>query len=386
MTRFSNPTSISIVNPSVGKGALGILAAQMSPGQSMYLGQAGTGTSVPTDYFRGVPMDGTTLVSQSQTVGSVIVQNARAVYDPIRNKIWVNGGNHGDVLSGVVFLLEYDMATNNWFKMDMGQSTVGAAAGNHGWEHMAVHPATGDLYKRGYNYGPGYTLRMYKRTFAGHTTPPAAGWADTTLWPQMTFTTDPQNVTASGSLDWVPFMNGGVGALVASSQTVYCISNAAMTTFTNYGVADDIGKLDTISVVTDNYYYFGGGSGNPNPSVFYRVDSTGSSTRLVTNNIPFNPGAYGQPAAPHAHPNGVDFVMFPQGLIGPVSRYTAATNTWTTLFTLNPNDPVYNGIDAVTTTYHVCATLKDLGVILILHSNNFGAGAFVRMSLYKPPA
>lgn len=367
-TILSTPTTLTVTTP--GNSALARLAASMS-----------------TDSFADVPspanMDESLFHMPTSAVPTSVLADinpgftycARACYDPTHKKVYINGGTHaGALCPGVEFMWTYDFATNSWTKTDLIQGSGAPFGGLHGYEHLTVHPTTGDLYHR--TYGGGQVWRLPYGS-----SPIDSNWI---ALPSQFFA-----VNVAGAIDWWPQMNGGAGGLVVADQTHAVGSNASFTSWAQgVSVPDDIGQYQLWGVLTTNYYYWGGGSrfsGTMDPTVFYRTDTAFKATRYT--NLPYKTGVGSMGGAiPRAHPNGIDMVLFPAQLVGDMHIFRAGTGQWSRIRTVSAGVPPFNGVvspDSLVGTSYVGCTLHDLGVILIVHCN--GAGNQPAMTLYKPP-
>jgi chitodextrinase len=269
---------------------------------------------------------------------SILEFASRGHWDPVHKKIQFWGEGH---FAGQA-LITYDDATNSWSK----DTTVVNSNIGHGYQHLALNPANGDLYLRLYSSG---SIRKK---------PYGQPWQNAASF-------NNNNQQVAGALEWVPQLNGGAGGLAFADTGGVRISNAAVSSWGSQ-INGASGPYHNNGVATNGAFYFGGGNGS---SAFWRLDPvTGTVTAAAS-----APAQYGVTAR-HlvAHPNGIDALLVGPAGSGSVYRYNGASNTWTNLGAHQLNaDTWWAGI-----------TVPEYGVTVWLCQDSSVSAPFIRV--YKP--
>jgi hypothetical protein len=275
-TILSAPTTVEVIP--AGTSALARLAASMSSGQWASFSMGGMGTSL-LDAGSG---------------HSITEFSARGHWDPVHKKIqyWGQGHNAADKL------ITWDDATNQWsVNGSAGTGTIG-----HAYYHLALDPATGDLYLRVYN-----STTVKKKPYGG-------SWTSIASF---------QNIAnqVAGALEWFPALNNGAGGLV------FCDTLSAQT----WNPASNSWAVRISSLLLGNYHnwaaaggaslYFGGGVGS---SAMYRMSASGSVTSAPS--TPIEAGV--EKGIVLRHPDGNQLLLFSQGTSGTIYRFNGSS--WST--------------------------------------------------------
>ena len=271
---LSNPASLTLSAP--GTSVLAKLAASMAAGSWAQV--AGTNqNSILTD-------------NDGAGSGSHLHYSNSMNYIPQSDRIQIVGADHGSYTT--MFIIEYDLATNQFVTISPGNSANGTGPG-HGYDHASVNPYTGDAYQVMYGKGnaSGYKFQVTKRAFGAST-------FATTL--PYTMIDQVVNITL-GSCWWSGTFTGGGGAGAQGCLMVYNTYNAT-------GSAND-GVMNGYDPLTNSWFYgrigaspnFGAsgglyhqiaeysptlncmvyGGGNSSPSKVYRMSSDGTVTQLT---------------------------------------------------------------------------------------------------------
>ncbi len=268
-------TSPSCPSPA-GSSALAALAASMSSGQWANFTMGGMGLSL-LDAGSG---------------HSITEFSARGHWDPVHKKIqyWGQGHYSGEKL------ITWDDATNQW------STGPGAGLGSigHGYFHLALDPATGDLYLRGYG-----TSSIRKKPYGGS-------------WTGIVNCNNAGNQVAGG-LEWFPALNNGAGGLVfcdvISAETWNASSNAWTQRSTSIA---GLGNYHNWAATAGGSLYFGGGNGS---STMYRMSATGAIAAAPSTPIAAGVGE----GIVMRHPDGNQLLLFTQGSTGTVYRFNGTS-------------------------------------------------------------
>ena len=269
---------------------------------------------------------------------SILEFASRGHWDPVHKKIQFWGMGH---LSGQA-LITYDDATNAWSR-DNAQAT--SSNWGHGYQHLALNPANGDLYLRLYNSG---TIR--KKPYDQP-------------WESVASFDNGVNNQVAGALEWVPQLNGGAGGLAFADTGGVRFSNAAVSIW-GWQISATSGNYHQNGVAINSAFYFGGGSS----SAFWRLDASGNVTRVADSPVPF--GVTAMHLIPH--PNGVDALLVGPGAGGSTYQYNAVANTWNLL---GPNQ-LNSG------QWWVGITIPDYGITVWLCEKTSVSAPFIR--IFKP--
>ncbi|MEO8004034.1 MAG: hypothetical protein ABI771_03960 [Betaproteobacteria bacterium] len=226
---------------------------------------------------------------------SILEFASRGHWDPLHKKIQFWGMGH---LSGQA-LITYDDATNTWTR-DNAPAT--SSNWGHGYQHMALDPATGDLYLRLYNSGI-VRKKPYDQP-----------------WQNVAAFDNSVNNQVAGALEWVPQLNGGAGGLAFADAGGVRTSNAAVSNW-GWQISGASGQYHQNGVAINGAFYFGGGGGS---TALWRLDPGGAVTRVADSPVPF--GVTAMDLVPH--PNGVDALLVGPGTTGKTYLYNAVENSW----------------------------------------------------------
>lgn len=229
---------------------------------------------------------------------SILEFASRGHWDPVHKKIQFWGKGH---LSGQA-LITYDDVTNTW-----GRDDAQATPSNwgHGYQHMALNPANGDLYLRLFNSG---TIRKKPYDQPWETVAP--------------FDNSVNNQVA-GALEWVAQLNGGAGGLAFADTGGVRFSNPAVTSW-GWQISGASGPYHQNGVAINGAFYFGGGGGT---TAFWRLDGAGTVSRAADAPVPY--GVTAMHLIPD--PNGVDALLIGPGKAGNTYRFNAQANAWSLL-------------------------------------------------------
>ena len=261
-----------------GTSVLAKLAASMAAGSWAQV--AGTNqNSILTD-------------NDGQGSGSHLHYSNSMNYIAQSDRIQIVGADHGSAYL-YLFIIEFDLATNQFVQIASGTTPNGIDGGGHGYDHATVNPYTGDAYQVLYGSGgaPPNKFQVKKRTFGAGTFATAL---PTTMIDQAI------NITY-GSCWWSGSFTGG-GA--APSQGCLMVYN----TYNSLGTAND-GVMNGYNPLTNSWFYskigaspffgtVGGlyhqvaeyspalncmvyGGGNSSPNKVYRMSSDGTVTQLT---------------------------------------------------------------------------------------------------------
>jgi hypothetical protein len=274
-TILSAPTTVTLTAP--GTSSLARLAASMSPGQWADFSMGGMGASL-LDAGSG---------------HSITEFSARGHWDPIHKKIQYWGQGH----FANEKLITWDDASNQW--------SVGAGAGlgtiGHGYYHLALNPANGDLYLRGYG-----SATVKKKPYGG-------SWS--TIAPSLNLGNQ-----VAGALEWFPALNSGAGGLVfcdaLSAITWNPLSNSWLARITS--LLGLLGSYHNWAAAAGDSLYFGGGNGS---TTMRRMSASGS-----VSNAPNTPiGAGVGDGIVIRHPDGNQLLLFGQGSSGSIHRFNGTS-------------------------------------------------------------
>jgi len=269
---------------------------------------------------------------------SILEFASRGHWDPVHKKIqfWGQGHNAGQAL------ITYNDATNTWTR----DTTVANSNIGHGYQHVALNPANGDLYMRIYGQG---TIRRK---------PYGQAWQDVAPFDNSV------NNQVAGALEWVPQLNGGAGGLAFADTGGVRFSNAAVTSWGSQANGAS-GPYHQNGVAISGAFYFGGGNGS---SDFWRLNANGTVTDVADS--PVNFGVTAMHLIPH--PNGVDALLIGPGTAGNTYRYNTVANTWSNLGAHQLNSGVW----------WVGVTVPEYGVTVWLCQDTSVSTPFVRV--FKP--
>ena len=259
--------------------ALAKLAASMSSGQWTSFSMGGMGASL-LDAGSG---------------HSITEFSARGHWDPVHKKIqyWGQGHYANDNL------ITWDDATNQWSSNgSAGMGTIG-----HGYYHLALDPATGDLYLRGYN-----SATVKKNPYGG-------SWSNIASCPNIA------NQVA-GALEWFTGLNSSAGGLTfCDTLSAEMWNKSANAWAVPSSSLSGMGSYHNWAVAAGGSLYFGGGNGS---SVMYRMSASGSVA-----SAPSTPIAAGVSAGIVVrHPDGNQLLLFSQGTSGTIYRFNGSS--WST--------------------------------------------------------
>jgi hypothetical protein len=281
------PTPSPTPAPAAGSGsALGALAASMA---------SNSWADLATNNFNFALID-------AGNAHSILEFATRGHWDPLHKKIQFWGMGHVSNQG----LITYDDVSNTWSR-DPGTGGLipNANTFGHGYQHLALDPATGDLYQRTYDSGI-----ISKKPYG-------APWALVAPFDNS------QTNQVSGALEWVPGENSGAGGLTFVDFGGVRISNPSVSAWGALKAALS-GNLSNGSVAIAGALYFGGGDAS---SAFWKLNpATNLITPAAAAPIPFGATM----ADLIAHPNGVDALMVgPAG--GNVYVYHSASNSWSVI-------------------------------------------------------
>ena len=229
---------------------------------------------------------------------SILEFASRGHWDPVHKKIQFWGMGH---IAGQA-LITYDDATNTWTK-DTTQANPNTFG--HGYQHLALNPANGDLYLRFYNSG------TIKRK------PYGQPWQDVAPFDNSV------NNQVAGALEWVPQLNSGAGGLAFADTGGVRFSNAVVSSWGSQ-INGASGPYHQNGVAINGAFYFGGGNGS---AAFWRLNANGTVTDITDPPVKF--GVTAMDLIPH--PNGIDALLVGPGTAGNAYRYNAVSDTWTLL-------------------------------------------------------
>ena len=264
---------------SSGTSELAALAASMSAGQWASFSMSGMGLPL-LDASNGY---------------SITEFSARGHWDPVHRKIQYWGQGH----YANEKLITWDDATNQW--------SVGTSAGfggiGHGYYHLALDPATGDLYLRGYN-----SSSVKKKPYGGS-------------WVNIASHHNTANQVA-GALEWLPAANSGAGGLAfCDTLSVETWSPATNAWTLRNGSVSGLGPYHNWAAAAGGVVYCGGGNGS---STMYRLAANGTVSAAPA--TPTQAGVGG--GIVMRHPDGNQLLMFSQGSSGSIHRFDGAS--WVT--------------------------------------------------------
>ncbi|MCS6943934.1 MAG: hypothetical protein RMK97_00700 [Sutterellaceae bacterium] len=274
----SNATTITIAN--AGESTLARVAAALGPGQWATLTMGGLSAAL-LDAGSG---------------RSITEFGARGHWDPVHKRIqfWGQGHYAGSKL------ITYDDLTNAW----TADSTQVFSGIGHAYYHLALDPATGDLYLRGYN-----STSVRRKPYGGAWTS-ISSFAD--IGRQIT-----------GGLEWHAGLNGGRGGLVfidhRSCQTWNPATNAWTARSSNL---TGMGEFHNWIASAGNFVYFGGGNGS---TAMYRVSAAGSVEAAASTPLGAGIWAAGGAAPVISHPDGQQLLQFAAGASGPIYRFNGTS-------------------------------------------------------------
>ena len=273
-TILSAPTTVAVVP--AGTSALARLAASMSSGQWASFSMGGMGVSL----------------LDAGSDHSITEFSARGHWDPAHKKIqyWGQGHYANDKL------ITWDDAGNQWSSSgSAGTGTIG-----HGYYHLALDPATGDLYLRLYN-----SATVKKKPYGG-------SWTNIASCPNIA------NQVA-GALEWFSALNSGAGGLVfcdtLSAETWSPTSNSWLVRISSLL---SLGSYHNWAVAAGASLYFGGGVGS---SAMYRMNASGSVTSAPGTPIEAGVGK----GIVLRHPDGNQLLLFSQGTTGAIYRFNGSS-------------------------------------------------------------
>lgn len=283
MSRISNAHTVSIVASS--GSALEALATGMSSGSWANFTMGGLNLS---------------LIDAGNS-HSIIEFCARGHWDPLHRKIQFWGGGHLTAQK----LITWDDATNQWATPDT--TAVEDGQFYHAYYHLALDPATGDMFHRGYG-----STTVKKKPYGGS-------------WSAIASFTNYANQVAGG-LEWFPAMNALVFIDVLSCQTW----NGTSWT-TRSSSLSGLGNYHNWIAKTTDYCYFGGGNGS---TAMYRMNSSGTITAQTATPLQAGIWAEAGAAVPISHPNGTDLLLFGAGpTTGTIYRWNGSA--WSSIGTMN---------------------------------------------------
>lgn len=331
-TILSTPTTVAVATP--GTSELAVLAASMS-----------------SNSWAAFPMGGlnnSTFSATGPSVQSLLTFAARANWDPMHRKVRFAGTSHtgGQMVSGAGGLVTWDDATN---QVTRESYTWSSENPGHSYYHTAINQNTGDMYYRSYN-----SASIYRRPYAASG---QGGWSTSGVAPQ------PNRANqVSGGLEWFNELNGGAGGLVFVDAVGASFSNATLSSWTP-GPAAASTNYDNWAVRANGVLFFGGGT------TMYRLSSNGAVTVCAT--APASLGPNNGSNVVLAHPNGQDLLAFQVAASGAIRRYSAGSNSWSSVGThqINAKD------------FWVGCAVPEYGIIMFLvHAG--ASSAYAR--IYKP--
>jgi len=279
---------------------------------------------------------------------SILEFAARGHWDPVHKKIQFWGMGHVTNQG----LITYDDATNTWLRdPDTGGLIPNQNTFGHGYQHLALNPATGDLYQRTYDSGI-----ISKKPYGQP-------------WQTVAPFDNSVNNQVAGALEWVPQLNGGAGGLAFADTGGVRISNSTVSSWGSQINAAS-GAYQNEGVAINGAFYFGGGA---NSAAFWRLNANGTITDVADPPVA-ELGITHNDLVPH--PNGIDALLVGPGAAGGhVYRYNATADTWTDL-----------GPHQLTTgselDWWVGITVPEYGVIVWLCETISTSEPFIRV--YKP--
>lgn len=272
----ASATSLICPTTSSGSSAIASLAASMSSGQWAGFSMGGMGVSL-LDVGGG---------------HSITEFSARGHWDPVHKKIQYWGQGHYEAEK----LVTWDDAANQW--------SVGAGANltqpEHAYYHLALDPASGDLYLRQYG-----SATIKKKPYGGS-------------WTNIASCKNTGNQVAGG-LEWLAGLNGGAGGLAfcdtLSVETWHPATNAW--TMRNSSLSG-LGSYHNWIVAAAGSIYFGGGNGS---STMYRLAANGTVSSAPSTPIQAGVGA----GIVMRHPDGNQLLLFSQGATGAIYRFNGSS-------------------------------------------------------------
>jgi hypothetical protein len=325
-TILSTPTNINVVVP--GTSALARLAASMAPGQWASFTMGGMSAA---------------LLDVGDGIHSITEWANRGHWDPVHKKIQFWGHGHYSPEK----LITWDDATNVW------TGDPGPVFGQdiaHGYYHLALDPATGDMYLRAFN-----STSVKKKPYGG-------------AWTSIASFANIGRQVASG-LEWFPALHGGRGGLVfidvLSCQTWDPATNRWTT---RSSTLTGMGALHNWIAAAGGYVYFGGGNGS---RVMYRLAADGTLTSAPS--TPLEAGIWSAAgAAPVlSHPDGSQLLQFAPGSTGAIYRFNGSA--W-----------VAHGTHQIGPAQWVGTPISDYGVVLFFAQAGSGLGYSPVVKVYKP--
>jgi hypothetical protein len=310
----SCPTS---TNP--GSSSLGTLAASMSTGQW-------------NDFVMG-GMNGSLLDAGGGR--SITEYSARGHWDPVRRKVQYWGQGHYTAEK----LITWDEASNQW---SVGP-TANVSSIGHAYYHLALDPASGDLYLHGYN-----STATKRKPYNGSWSAIAPG---------------PNNASlVAGGLEWFPALNGGAGGLVYVDQASVQTWNPSTNAWTVRGSLSGLGPYNIWIAAAAGAVYFGGGDGS---SATYRMSASGAVSSAPSTPIGGGVGA----GIVLQHPDGNQLLQFAPGATGAIYRFNGSS--W-----------VAHGTHQIggLTLHRFGVPIRDHGVVLFI---SYSGGSPI-VKLYRP--
>jgi hypothetical protein len=188
----------------------------------------------------------------------------KGAYDPIKKQIRFIGNGHLEELRWH----QYDEVTNTWSNL-VPSWYGGGAVWEHGYQHNACDPATGDFYYRSYN---NTQIRRFNRATGAWSNLPDSGAME-----------------IAGGIEWLPTI-GAQGGLVFHVGTNVRVWNkstnawsAASTSLSGAGPYHNAAVLNRVT----NEVYFGGGNGS---GTVWKINGSGSVTALASCPVAFGIG------------------------------------------------------------------------------------------------
>lgn len=359
-TLLSNATSVTL--SAVGTSVLAQLAASMPAGTWAQV----TGTnqnSVLTDNDGGGS-------------GSHLHYSNSMNYIPQSDRIQLVCADHGKY--STMFIIEYDLASNQFITVSPGNSANGAGPG-HGFDHAAVNPYTGDAYQVLYGGGAGVKFTVRRRPFGS-----------STFTETLPYAMDQAINITFGSCWWSGSFSGGSGAGAQGCLMVYNTYNSSVSA--NDGVMNGYNPLTNtwffgVTGVSPFFGTSGGlyhqvceyssvlnvmcyGGGNTSPRKIYKMASNGAITQLA--DVPSGKALGIQGGNLVADPVTGKFLLFSASQLWELDP--AGSGTWTQ----RPSPPAALGSPGPGTTIDgiMSCALPPYGVVAYVKQSSASGGVF----------
>lgn len=236
-------------------------------------------------------------------------------FDPLHNLLLFAGTSHtgGVDTAGAGGLFKYDIGAHECSRETyLGNSTNGPNAPivGHGYVHLALDPATGDMYFRWYG-STSVRRRLFGDTGSGS-------------WTSFSTIGGSYGNQVAGALVFYPELNGGAKGLVFVDVAGAKATASNLTSWADCGGAapTGIGNLQNFGVRANGKVYFGGGNGS---TKMWKLDASKVATACADTPVECGSANTGVIVP---HPNGVDLLCYERANGGNFYKYDAAGDTW----------------------------------------------------------